>query len=151
MITVSIATRPAFPGSTSNLRGDCTRIVGAALGVIRYGQPASTKNSQLITSDIHPARRGQIGSVDALVLIGVSEIGLPDDYRISIAKMIREAIIDVNPGLRITVLLSSLQINRSLTITPIVFYEEVEEIRAQAVAKAVEEIRRHRAPMTKAS
>ncbi len=99
MINVSIVTRPDFKGSTSNLRYDCKRIVVTALTL----DPVT---GQHISASIHTAMDGQIGSVDALVIVSASDMSMYEEDRLNIGDMIQQAIIDVHPGLRVSVLLS---------------------------------------------
>jgi hypothetical protein len=104
MITISIATRSHLRVSTSDLRYDCKKLVQVAF---RQIEP---RIGRYIATTIQPAKARDLGSIDALIQIGVSDAAMPDEERITLSDALARAIVaandEDNPGLRVSVMLS---------------------------------------------
>lgn len=100
MITISIGTRSRLQVSTSNLRYDCKKLVQVAF------QQIEPRIGRYIATTIQPAKARDLGSIDALIQIGVSDAAMPDEERITLSDALARAIVAVNPGLRVSVMLS---------------------------------------------
>jgi|GEM_PF-5755248 len=141
MITVSIATCTSFKGSTSALRQDCVRLIDAALGVTRRPGYSSMRT---IASSTHPARRNTLGTLDAMVLIA-AEGQLADDRRTAVSELIKDAIVKVHPGLRISVNLSlELKVESSIDRSPAIPIRRLEAVRARKVDEEVARLQKLR-------